>query len=194
VLFSRVPTDSALGRLLAPVYSHTDTILYRPDTFFVKVWGIIDTNGFRLPSESEWEAIARCGMNINYSTNTGGLTADNAVYGTTAPAAPGDLRSNPWSLIDMTGNLAEWTNTWWSDHNVYADSAYPKYVPWKVLKGGSFADKAGSRALTISGGASAHPDSLLNVMFPDSTVKAQAGYRLVVPGNAFWDLMLRHPK
>ncbi|MFT6400239.1 MAG: sulfatase activating formylglycine-generating enzyme [Bradymonadia bacterium] len=74
--------------------------------------------GFRLPTAAEWEHSARAGtLSPNYGgvveetpgSNTAGpqLEAIAVFGGTTQPV--GSLAENPWGLVDMIGNVAEWT-------------------------------------------------------------------------------------
>lgn len=66
--------------------------------------------GYRLPTEAEWEAAARCGLDLKYAGSDD--VDDVAWHGldpgfTSRPVA--QLDPNACGLYDMSGNVAEWT-------------------------------------------------------------------------------------
>lgn len=72
-------------------------------------------NGFRLPTEAEWEFAARGGdqtsaaWSYNYAgTDSSENLADYAVYNTEATANVKTKKPNSIGLYDMTGNVYEW--------------------------------------------------------------------------------------
>jgi formylglycine-generating enzyme required for sulfatase activity len=73
--------------------------------------------GYRLPTEAEWEGAARCGEDFFWAG------ADNpddvAWYSGNSGSGPhpvGLKRGNACGLFDMTGNAWEWTSDWYSDY------------------------------------------------------------------------------
>jgi len=107
----------------------------------------LDCQGFRLPSEQEWEKAARAGTRSAFS-NGGNLLAgdeesceldvvlDNGVLlddigaycGSDAaiPLPPGTRSPNPWGLFDVHGNLGEWTDGEWFNHTDYSYYFYSR--------------------------------------------------------------------
>jgi formylglycine-generating enzyme required for sulfatase activity len=89
-----------------------------------KIQGLSDGQAFRIPLEAEWEYAARGGSR---EARYGPLDSI-AWYGPNTQSAPqrvGTKKANPWGLLDMLGNVWEWTA---SDHEIGG----------KVLRGGSW--------------------------------------------------------
>jgi formylglycine-generating enzyme required for sulfatase activity len=100
--------------------------------------------GYRLPTEAEWEAAARCGEDTMYagSTEIGDVAwySSNS-YSTHMVATKG---SNACGLYDMTGNLWEWTQDWYSSSYYSSspgnDPVGPTSGSYRVVRGGSWYD------------------------------------------------------
>jgi len=91
---------------LVPCYQVQSTQVSWPDD--------LDCEGYRLPTEAEWEYAARAGSPATYAAL--GDLRDSAwtrgsARGRTHPV--GQLDPNSWRLYDMSGNVWEWT---WSPY------------------------------------------------------------------------------
>ncbi|MGO9107725.1 MAG: formylglycine-generating enzyme family protein [Thermoguttaceae bacterium] len=121
-------------------------LCYDEDTFACN----FAANGYRLPTEAEWEYACRAGTTSDYDFGPDNRQlsqyawfADNANK-QTHPV--GQKKANAWGLYDMYGNVAEWCN------DVYAKSYSkdgptsnprgPKDGPRRVLRGGAWNSRA----------------------------------------------------
>jgi sulfatase modifying factor 1 len=124
-----------------PVYMD-GTAVYRSGTAIIPTV-VSSANGYRLPSEKEWEFAARGGMQTQGYTYSGsddlnmvGWYASNS-NGNVSPV--GMKLANPLGIFDMSGNLCEWcfdemvTNT------------------TRVSRGGFFKDFATNCTVTVRG-------------------------------------------
>jgi uncharacterized protein (TIGR02171 family) len=107
-----------------------------------------NANGYRLPTESEWEFAARgASSNLPYATpadSTAALAAAWFAENSADSCHPvALLKPNSLGLYDMAGNVYQWTGDWKCPYNTkgttnsigaqYADSNYER-----TIKGGSF--------------------------------------------------------
>ena len=117
-----------------------------------------DCEGYRLPTESEWEYAARAGTTT--ATYAGNLTATDCSDTTLLPIAwfcgnsgnqtqpVGGKVANAWGLYDMLGNVWEWT---WDRYATYPSTATDPTGATggsnRVRRGGSWLSNAqGARA------------------------------------------------
>lgn len=105
-------------------------------------------NGFRLPTEAEWEYACRSESGSEYSLGDGESALNRAGWynrnsmENTHPA--GQKTPNVWGLYDIHGNVWEWCNDWYSK-NAYETNGTnnptgPKSGSDKVVRGGSWLD------------------------------------------------------
>ena len=142
---------------LAPVYSIDGEDV---------TWDL-SANGYRLPTEAEWEYACRAGtvgpFNLDHS-----LSADEAnYYGhypyeiegnyfnqevldvqpgvyRGEPVASGSFEPNAWGLYDMHGNVAEWVWDWYGSYDAddALDPTGPQTGALRVNRGGGWNDFA----------------------------------------------------
>jgi len=105
-------------------------------------------NGYRLPTEAEWEFSARGGNQSKGDTYSGSNTVgDVAWYGSNSGGKThpvGQKQANEQGIYDMSGNVWEWCWDWY-DSSYYGKSpaASPKGADGgssRLLRGGSWND------------------------------------------------------
>ncbi len=102
--------------------------------------------GYRLPTEAEWEYAARGGESYEYSgSETAGdvaWTTENSGF-TTHPVA--GKAANAFGLYDMSGNVREWNNDWYDGYasGAAVDPVGAASGPRRVFRGGSWYGTAG---------------------------------------------------
>jgi formylglycine-generating enzyme required for sulfatase activity len=139
-----------------------------------------DANGYRLPTEAEWEYACRGGLAGTFGVP--GITTNLANYDgnyVDNGSTKGEFRertwavesgaSNEWGLYDMHGNVREWCWDWYGKYisTSQTDPSGPDSGTQRILRGGSWYNSA--RYLRSAYRSSADP----------ATVSNTYGFRLV---------------
>ncbi|MCL2186099.1 MAG: formylglycine-generating enzyme family protein [Treponema sp.] len=130
---------------LTPAY----TIDNKKVTWNRKLNVSLETSGYRLPTEAEWEYACRAGTTTTY--NTGSNFTDNTGWcknntewckenngRTTHPV--GKKTANAYGLFDMHGNVLEWCWDWYGNYpsGAQTDPTGEVLGTDRVLRGGSW--------------------------------------------------------
>jgi sulfatase modifying factor 1 len=122
-----------------------------PDAPGVNAASVYDCDGYRLPTEAEWEYAARAGTTtatwLGDLTTSGGdcnvpqpsLDSIAWMFSTSSGVSPVKTKSpNPWGLYDMLGNIGEWT---WDAFGAQVGGTDPQRLAGdpRVWRGGSWA-------------------------------------------------------
>lgn len=109
-----------------------------------------DSNGFRLPTDAEWQYACKAEKKAYQYSDIDKIAwhegnSEGHVHNV------GEKQPNGWELYDMLGNIWEWT---W---DLYNQETYPGY---RIFRGGGFADE--SRICGATTRRKSHPDHLLD--------------------------------
>jgi formylglycine-generating enzyme required for sulfatase activity len=109
-------------------------------------------DGYRLPTESEWEYACRAETTTPFNTGNN-ITTEQANYNGNYPynnnakgkyraqtTSVGSFPPNKWGLYDMHGNVWEWCWDWYGDYSkaVKIDPEGPLNGDFRVIRGGSW--------------------------------------------------------
>lgn len=117
---------------------------------------VYGAQGYRLPTEAEWELSCRAGTTTNYYTGDCLDSETEANYNgeypyEACPAGPllgrtdnvGSYPPNPWGLYDMHGNIFEWCQDFYDPYpGTVTDPIGPLTGTNRVIRGGAFSFEA----------------------------------------------------
>jgi formylglycine-generating enzyme required for sulfatase activity len=133
-------------------------------------------NGYRLPTEAEWEYACRAGTTTDFYWGNG--TIDEYAWysgnsdSMTHPVA--QKMANAFGLYDMCGNVWEWCNDWLGYYtgDSETDPKGDNYGLYRIVRGGCWVNVA---LVLRSAGRSAN--------HPEYTGQASVGFRVVFPAR-----------
>ncbi|MGV7105714.1 formylglycine-generating enzyme family protein [Flavobacterium sp. U410] len=120
---------------LKPVYKRTGTIWVRD----------LKANGYRLPTEAEWEYAAKGGKSSKGYKFSGSDVLDRVAWynkNSKSPNTIGTKLPNELGLYDMSGNAWEWCWDWYNRDFYLTETKYnptgPEHGTERCLRGGSW--------------------------------------------------------
>ena len=141
------------------------------DTLYKDISYDLDRNGYRLPTEAEWEYCARSDQQFLYSgdetIDAVGWIRDNSEK-RTHPV--GQKKANGFGLYDMSGNVWEWCWDSWIRDYTTATQKDPVFIKKdsrsRIFRGGSWSDEPlEARNANRGGNFSTHRSSRVGFRF-----------------------------
>lgn len=127
--------------------------------------------GGYLPTEAEWEFAAKGGINSDGFPYSGSSDPHQVGWFSVPELNIGGMKkANSLNIYDMSGNVAEWCNDWYSDKayekSLENDPEGPASGTTKVIRGGSYHQNP----VRITTRSSAHPN----------TASRHIGFRMII--------------
>lgn len=122
-------------------------------------------DGYRLPTEAEWEYAAKCGDSYNKLLYAGSSKINEVAWyaGNSGERAQvcAQKKPNAFGLYDMSGNVFEWCWDYWAMYGREAldNPTGAKSGAYRVIRGGGWQSDADLCASTYRGGNAAHASS-----------------------------------
>jgi formylglycine-generating enzyme required for sulfatase activity len=142
---------------------------YKEDNFKWPVYWNQDADGYRLPTEAEWEYACRSGTKTAFHTGDS-ISVYQANFGWTYKEGilpVGSFDPNSWGLYDMHGNVQEWCWDWLGEYKGNAvNPSGPVTGEYRVIRGGAFHDSPACLR------------SAMRFSYPPCTYVSNTGFRL----------------
>lgn len=121
-----------------------ENVSWEDVTKFINKINQISSGKFRLPTEAEWEYVAKKGFDNKIDFKKFAWFSENA--NRPYPVNEKDKEPNKLGIYHLFGNVAEWCSDWY-DKGYYknspdADPIGPASGNSKIIRGGSYADNA----------------------------------------------------
>jgi formylglycine-generating enzyme required for sulfatase activity len=134
---------------LTPVYytDGTQSTIYKTGQININIDAVKWTsNGYRLPTECEWEFAARGGNLTHNYTYSGSNTIDDVAWyrnnSGNSTHTVGQKSANELGIYDMSGNVWDWCWDWWGSAYPSGGTTDPKgsstTQTYRLMRGGCF--------------------------------------------------------